>query len=227
MTRVRANASVRSVLTPQCRSVVPQFRPRVITVKVNIRLVTPRSTLIRGHTIGTSHPTPNRKDSGLMTVTPRITTQPVMLTALAATHHSAQRGDATSLRMLKPADASRTAPLYPNAPRPSQLSPLHRDPKKAAVSTLATNQTDNGSGDAAELPTRADAFRRLREYRLKASARATIAPPAFPHSLRPGSTQRRPALWPHRLGTDLPDALDEAVGSPPSTLLPDTIDDLD
>ncbi|KAH8024889.1 hypothetical protein HPB51_002059 [Rhipicephalus microplus] len=83
------------------------------------------------------------------------------------------------------------------------------------------------SGDAAELPTRADAFRRLREYRLKASARATIAPPAFPHSLRPGSTQRRPALWPHRLRTDLPDALDEAVGSPPSTLLPDTIDDLD
>ncbi|KAH8031993.1 hypothetical protein HPB51_022515 [Rhipicephalus microplus] len=82
-------------------------------------------------------------------------------------------------------------------------------------------------GDAAELPTRADAFRRLREDRLKASARATIAPPAFPHSLRPGSTQRRPALWPHRLRTDLPDALDEAVGSPPSTLLPDTIDDLD
>ncbi|KAH8024512.1 hypothetical protein HPB51_025139 [Rhipicephalus microplus] len=107
---------------------------------------------------------------------------------------------------------------------PGSLTTVRIGFRREEAKTVEVRKTD---GDAAELPTRADAFRRLREDRLKASARATIAPPAFPHSLRPGSTQRRPALWPHRLRTDLPDALDEAVGSPPSTLLPDTIDDLD
>ncbi|KAH8039385.1 hypothetical protein HPB51_006405 [Rhipicephalus microplus] len=65
--------------TLQCRRVVRQLRPRVTTVKVNIGLVTPRSNLIPGHNIGTSQPTPSRKDSESVTVTPRFTIQSVIL----------------------------------------------------------------------------------------------------------------------------------------------------